>query len=917
MAGKTDQTKLQFLFKKLLGKANTSNLKGDAEEGLGSAVQLAGSQIFADNIPNAPTETLNAISSHTVEYLVLTATAVPGSTYDANDTGGGGDGSQAPGPHSYYFHLNTRYNENSVNKHRGLGFFSSGMALSASNGALQLVPPVYSSASPNPYQIKIYEDNGSGGLGDEISLLDEVDWYCDYYNGILFLQDYDSTKIPKFIKAFMYVGDKAIEKTRAVTVSGSYNDGIINKYLLLSGSGNPGNMSHAADDVRYAGDPLTYSDTSFFVSGSISSRGGNDGGTSTFGGDVALSGTLTLDNTDATNNRPLGINIINNSTEDRSTFDISLMPAAAHPGPGLNGNLGIIQSRGGGVAIGIGSGSLEHTAHFFVVTEMADPGEGSGFGGAARTFIMASGSRGGQVLILSGGGVQDQNYARGKDVSFYVSGSAGVRGTGADFGGMSVFGGDVLVSGTLYDSAGNTISAGGSPGGSNQQIQFNNSNAFGGSAGLTWDGTKVAISNTATTDSLLITTTEASADAGPVITLKRSTASPSDADAIGQIKFNGESDGDSNVTYAKITGKISNAADADEDGKILFTVMSAGGQTITSRVEKTGLTALSHFNLGLTSGDSGYGFRTNGGTVEWKNNGGSWAAISAGGGGGGGDSAGWIAAANQIISTTGSIYVGTANTTNPDINLGADGSAVFNEQGSSVDFRVESDNKSHAIFVDGSSDQVQILSNAGTATALASGFPDVSLFVSGAVDSKNSAIRGTTLFGGDVVTSGTLHVQEQFTINAPGKNEAQLSTRKVGITTLTLNGGATPTAQAIDTYPVSDSMAVKYFISVSVLTAGAPKGDRATIELLISNDGAASSANAPVFTENRAHTDYNVSNLKAGYLDSVYLPIEVTQDSGGTCTVKIKGSTYWLQGTGAAGATNDVKIRFERTIIRT
>jgi hypothetical protein len=38
-----------------------------------------------------------------------------------------------------------------------------------------------------------------------------------------------------------------------------------------------------------------------------------------------------------------------------------------------------------------------------------------------------------------------------------------------------------------------TVSGGGSPGGSNTQIQFNNSSAFGGSANLTWDGANVQI----------------------------------------------------------------------------------------------------------------------------------------------------------------------------------------------------------------------------------------------------------------------------------------------------------------------------------------------------------------------------------------------------------------------------------------
>ena len=40
-----------------------------------------------------------------------------------------------------------------------------------------------------------------------------------------------------------------------------------------------------------------------------------------------------------------------------------------------------------------------------------------------------------------------------------------------------------------------------------------------------------------------------------------------------------------------------------------------------------GLDASSYINFGDTDGTSGYGFRDNGGTVEYKNSGGSWSAV--------------------------------------------------------------------------------------------------------------------------------------------------------------------------------------------------------------------------------------------------------------------------------------------------
>ena len=53
----------------------------------------------------------------------------------------------------------------------------------------------------------------------------------------------------------------------------------------------------------------------------------------------------------------------------------------------------------------------------------------------------------GAVLVLSGGGGTSPNYARGLDVNFYVSGSIGSKGTTTM--GTSVFGGDVVISGSL------------------------------------------------------------------------------------------------------------------------------------------------------------------------------------------------------------------------------------------------------------------------------------------------------------------------------------------------------------------------------------------------------------------------------------------------------------------------------------
>ena len=196
MAGKSNTSATFFAQKKLLGKAHTSNLKTDGEELIGSNIQSSTNLLFGETIPNSPSRTLNSVQCSTVEYIQFVLEEVTGNTYRASDAGGGGgsdagEDPQSSGPHTYKFKLPSDYTSISNNPSKGGGVFDN------------------NKTAPNPYIIKIYKDNGSGGLGDEIPLLDNIDWNVDYYNGILFLQDYDANKIPAFARAFAYVGKMA------------------------------------------------------------------------------------------------------------------------------------------------------------------------------------------------------------------------------------------------------------------------------------------------------------------------------------------------------------------------------------------------------------------------------------------------------------------------------------------------------------------------------------------------------------------------------------------------------------------------------------------------------------------------------------------------------------------------------------
>lgn len=299
MAGKTDTTALDFAFKKLLGKANTSNLKSDAQETIGSNIQVGATTVFGVALPNSPSQTLYTVQDSCVEYVVFDVSAVAGTTYDANDPGGGGDGAQDPGPHGYALALTGSYETNSDNSKAGSFPFTDGQVLSGSAGALQIVPGFFSTASPNPYTITLYESDGSGGIGDQIPLLDEVDWIIDTFNGILFLQDYDSTKIPAYAKGFIYTGDMMSSLTGSGGSGGGDGDSAA-QYLVLSATGslsaervfNPSTGISVSDGG--AGGNYTVSiDNSVVATLTGSQFSSNVGITGSLGVTAGISGSLT------------------------------------------------------------------------------------------------------------------------------------------------------------------------------------------------------------------------------------------------------------------------------------------------------------------------------------------------------------------------------------------------------------------------------------------------------------------------------------------------------------------------------------------------------------------------------------------------------------------------------------------------
>ncbi len=132
-------------------------------------------------------------------------------------------------------------------------------------------------------------------------------------------------------------------------------------------------------------------------------------------------------------------------------------------------------------------------------------------------------------------------------------------------------------------------------------------------------------------------------------------AAGADGDDLGTISFYGDDAGQNQTAFAKIVGEVSEADETDEAGKLSFFVAESDGT-----------------NTALTAGLVLEGEHATDGEVDVT------------------------------------IGAGVASTTSVAGVLNVAGGAVFNEDSADVDFRVESNGQTHALFVDGGNDSVLI-----------------------------------------------------------------------------------------------------------------------------------------------------------------------------------------------------------------
>ena len=261
--GSTNQTMTVSAFKKLVGKSNTGNQKAFYEETVASSIQINTKRIFGDNIPQSVPNPTTAIAGDNLyttysssvggsEIVQIVEFDVVGfnSQYDgdADKSFGdveyfGGDESQVSGEHGYYLRLNSDYNTSS--SFGGTAPFSSSQVVYSATGSLQLVHPQFGPATSNGYFLELYTSKG----GTRINDTDPIDWIVDYYNGTILVQDYDSSKIPTYAVAYIYVGKYADQKIIDASGSGGGNEIIVKE----EGS----NISTAAESFDFVGSGVT------------------------------------------------------------------------------------------------------------------------------------------------------------------------------------------------------------------------------------------------------------------------------------------------------------------------------------------------------------------------------------------------------------------------------------------------------------------------------------------------------------------------------------------------------------------------------------------------------------------------------------------------------------------------------------
>tara|TARA_R100001440_G_scaffold20596_2_gene34271 strand:+ start:53 stop:1474 length:1422 start_codon:yes stop_codon:yes gene_type:complete len=108
---------------------------------------------------------------------------------------------------------------------------------------------------------------------------------------------------------------------------------------------------------------------------------------------------------------------------------------------------------------------------------------------------------------------------------------------------------------------------------------FDGNVTMSGTLGVTGAITSSAGATITTADNtaqLTLKSTDADANSGPLLDMKRDSSSPAADDFLGQVNFIAENNASEETTYAQITGRIEDVTDGAEDGRLTLKTMRAG-----------------------------------------------------------------------------------------------------------------------------------------------------------------------------------------------------------------------------------------------------------------------------------------------------------------------------------------------------
>ena len=222
-------------------------------------------------------------------------------------------------------------------------------------------------------------------------------------------------------------------------------DGSLDKVLILSGGA-------AASYNEASG-----LDVNFYVSGSRNSAGTSTKGTSLYGGDLAISGSIRgltngfIESGLTVNNAGQGSGADSLIVKGRLTHGnlLTVSPSGDRVliDGGFADNTDVLDVRGNDQ--GGNAGRLFNVSPLEVVVNQDNTDHVSlRVATNTKTHALLTNALRDQVLIHSGGSASSYDESTGADVSFYISGSKGSR--GSMIRGTSVFGGDIAISGSAF-----------------------------------------------------------------------------------------------------------------------------------------------------------------------------------------------------------------------------------------------------------------------------------------------------------------------------------------------------------------------------------------------------------------------------------------------------------------------------------